>query len=191
MIVGYHINLRKYTKFSTQALADRVADLSGIWANVRDAWLEHNQDKFNQAKGQQDSGVTFESGTEWMPLTERYSAEKSWAGYDDWLMVRTGELMSDMTYGAQGSSNWSEDLSQPMSAAFGSTNEKIGWNWMKHGIYNRPAQFLDQEDRENISSEVRQWLSGDGKYSGGMDMGDMAKNQWELDKGFEWNLETV
>ena len=191
-IVSFRIILKISNRFPMEVLGARLRDFSPIWPNIRDAWLRHNQDKFDQSKGQQDTGVFFEMGAGWLPVTPKYSGQKSWEGYDDWLMVRTGELMSDMTYGAQeGSANWFEYF-QEKSAMFGSTNEKIAWNWWKNGELNRPVQFLDRRDRIMITSEIGQWVNNGAKYMDGGGKQSMASaiQEKQMDAEFDWLVDS-
>ena len=166
----------------TDVIANRVKDLAPAFDRIIDEWQIGNQVKFDNAVGMQDVGVDQGEGIFWEPVTPDYSASKYAAGYEDHLMVREGDLLLDLTMG-RNNYNWFENI-EPQEAIFGSINPKIGWNWEK-----RPTQFLNRQDRIMISSEVKMYLDGRGRY-GEMEMGNKTFRQTrdEFENDFDWDI---
>ena len=126
-------------------LAELLSDFSPAFEAVDDRWLAGNRKKFEEARGAEGSGVSFDGDTIWQPDSPAYSAEKRRKGFDDWLMVRTGELMTAMT--TKGAFGEYHDI-DARSARFGLTDEprdRARWNWDK-----RPVMFLDENDQQMI-----------------------------------------
>jgi hypothetical protein len=162
--------------------AARAQDLTPAFNRIIDEWQIGNVVKFDSAEGLQDVGVLFSDGIYWEAVTPEYSEEKTAQGFDDHLMVRTGELMMDMTMG-RGNWNWFEKV-DPQEVMFGSINPKIGWNWEK-----RPAQFLDRLDRIMINSEMQMYLRGWGRYSSGIDaQKTFRQTKTEFETNFQWDI---
>lgn len=107
-------------------------------------WQEHNEAKFEAAQGMEATGVMFD-GAWWKPLSPEYMAEKR-KDYDDWLMVRDGDLIESLTN--PGASGWYEEVTDT-TARFGTLLKQATFNWE-----SRPVMFLDQEDAANLRGLV-------------------------------------
>lgn len=131
-----------------QRLQDGFAEL---FEAIIERWQEHNDEKFEQAQGASLSGLDFDGDVSWDPLTPDYFETKS-EDYDDWLMVRDGDLLESLTN--PGAAGWFEQIT-PRSARFGTTLPQAGWNWDK-----RPTMFLDEWDRDMIRDLAFAFLDG-------------------------------
>jgi len=126
-----------------------------LWDAIIERWQDHNDEKFDEAQGQSQSGVTFDAqgGVTWQPLKDDYFEAKS-RDYDDWLMVRDGTLMESLTNpGAEG---WFEELT-PRTARFGTTLPYANYDWV---VEARPVAFLDREDEDTVRDMVGAFLDG-------------------------------
>lgn len=135
-------------------LAARVQDFSEPFKNIISYWTQHNMEKFGRGRGSETVGVDQDADTFWQPLTARYRKRKQAAGYADWLMVRTGDLLGTMT-----NENAISYFVDRMRAVFGvplDENEaaKVSGNWSR-----RQAIFLDKSDRLAIKAEISKYLN--------------------------------
>lgn len=141
-------------------MGKRVEDLRPVWNEILVRWLEHNEDKFELARGASATGVTFDTEggpVVWLPLTPGYLRSKTRAGYDDWLMVRDGELKRSLT--RRDSFGWFEDLRKD-GAEFGTILMTATYH-----EETRPVMFLDAEDRVMIREVFGAWMNSDPPFT--------------------------
>ncbi len=139
-----------------EQMGDRVKDLRPLWNEIVVRWLDHNVEKFDMARGAQATGVVFDTEgmpVEWMPLSPGYDVAKRRAGYDDWLMVQSGETRRSVT--ERDSFGWYEDLRKD-GAEFGSILMTAVWHEK-----TRPIMFLDAEDRKMIREMFGAWFNSE------------------------------
>lgn len=147
---GFSIAIRVSDPKWLEKNAERLLDFSALFGELRDAWVEHNKDKFEQSMGAQELGVWMDDTTFWKELSDAYLAEKEREGYEDWLMVRTGELMDGLVSGS--GPDWYEDIAE-RRCLFGTLNIKAFYN-----RETRPVMFLDEEDRKAFVKLVVAYL---------------------------------
>lgn len=152
---SFRVRLNLVGQDAFQKIQRRVLDLREVWNQIVDRWLVSNKAKFDEGRGAQLSGVEFDAEDEpvmWLGVTDDYAAAKSAAGFENWLMVRTGELKTSLT--ERGGIDWWEDLGK-MEARFGTENRKEVWHREK-----RPVMFLSADDRQMIRDMIGAWFNG-------------------------------
>lgn len=140
-------------------LAARVTGFKEVFEAIIDRWVAHNRDKFEEARGAQLSGVVFDTEVEpvmWQGVTDDYAAQKSMDGFENWLMVRSGDLMRSLI--ERDNLGWWEDV-QPLFAEFGTILLTAEYH-----RFNRPVNFLDVQDREMIRDMFAAYLNFDGPF---------------------------
>jgi len=153
-IGSFNVRLTLKNQSAFERLGKKVQDFRPVWEEVITRWLSHNEDKFAEGRGAQLSGVDFDMESEpvmWMGVTDEYAAEKTRTGFENWLMVRTGELKTSLT--ERHTVDWWEEQ-EPLAVRFGTMNKKAFWNWEK-----RPTMFLDVMDRQMIRDMVGAYLN--------------------------------
>ena len=159
VVRGFKVSLefRNFNVFTQ--MKGRVSGFQEVFEAIIDRWVDHNRRKFDEARGAQVSGVIFDAEVEpvfWKGTTDDYAAQKLRDGFDDWLMVRTGELLNSLI--ERDNLGWWEEVNKDF-AIFGSIH--------MHGEYHaltRPVNFLDVEDRQMIRDMFGAWLNFDGPF---------------------------
>jgi len=137
----------------SEELSARLLSFRRVWEEVIWRYISHNRSKFDRSRGQESSGASFDFGTMWRNLTERYMASKRRAGYEDWLMVRSGELMRSLT--ERDTFGWYETVTDK-AATFGTILLKAFYH-----RETRPVMFLDQTDVQMVGEMFGSYLSGE------------------------------
>lgn len=137
-------------------MAAKLMTFAPAFDAVLERWLAHNEDKFAQSKGAESVGISFSGDATWEGLTPGYMKAKRRGGFEDWLMVRTGETKAALTQrGAFGQF----DTIEPMAAHFTLSDEprqRAQWN-----IRTRPLLFLDEQDQQMIREMFAAYLNDD------------------------------
>jgi hypothetical protein len=135
-----------------EELRGRLVSFRKVFDEIIERWVRHNRDKFDQSRGQELEGVSFDFGTIWRGVQPRYERRKRRAGFDDWLMVREGTLRDSLTH--RDGFGWYEEV-QDKSAAYGTILKTAGYH-----AETRPVIFLDRQDLTTIADMFRGWLEG-------------------------------
>ena len=142
-------------------LAGRFKDLTPVLENVISEWAESNEDKFAKSAGAENTGVLQDDGVFWRPLTHDYWVSKARAGFEDWLMVRTGALKEALT-----SPDGFFRVVMADKATFGmpldpddaiKVTSMVNWD-------GRQSIFLNYKDRLAIKREVTNYFQLGEKY---------------------------
>lgn len=141
----------------TEAMFERLQDLTPVFDAFIRAWSRHNDYKFRMGFGKEASGLSFNGEVDWEALTPEYRRSKQRQGFADRLMTRTGELRDVMTDENMVMSNAFVDRDR---AIFGSPADeeniaKVEGNWE-----SRQTIFLDQFDRDTIKSYLDAHING-------------------------------
>lgn len=134
-------------------LGDRLHDFREVFDRFLDRFVRHNRDKFESGRGMEGGGTAFDFETRWKADSPKYSASKRRAGYEDWLMVRTGELMRSLT--GRDNFGWYEKL-DTHGATFG-TLVRQAWYHRE----TRPVMFLDVQDLNTLRDLFGAYLEGE------------------------------
>lgn len=150
----------------------RTKDLSPAFEAIYQEWVAINEQKFAQAKGGEVGGAQiFEEF--WAGLSGDYLKQKHPSGapkrqrasgeYPDWLMVRTGSLMSAMT----NPDALFHDI-EPDSATFGTPNDPdladiVRWQ-AGDGQGHRQVIFLALPDMNAIRRNLQDYLAMGGDF---------------------------
>lgn len=174
-VVNFHVKLRIKGEQWLRVLGDRLADFSPAFEQIYKSWLARNVIKFEQAKGAEAGGVSFDGGeVNWQALTEAYRIRKEKMGFENWLMVRSGELMASLTQ--EGAAGAYVSIEAQFSS-FGTTNPAAAYHWIP-----RQTVFLDEGDRESVRTEFSDYLSGRPPYDQGA--GDAKRRMAAMDAAF-------
>lgn len=143
---GFKVTLQFRNAGAFKRQAEKIGrGFVAVFEAIHERWLAHNSTKFEQGRGSELSGVAFDGEIIWQPDTLPYSMSKRRAGYDDWLMVKTGETMAALT---QKNAPGEFHLIEPTRALFSVSDDprdRVRWNWEK-----RPTIWLDEEDEQMI-----------------------------------------
>lgn len=148
--IAFHIDVVVKNQAVLDELKARTLDLSALFQKIYLEWVALNRDKFEASQGQEVSGVTFAGEPHWEPLSKGYHHAKQRAGYEDWLMVRTGDLARSMT-----NPELLFRALSPMDALFGTPLDpedaaKVAYNWAR-----RQVVFLGVADKNMIRANVQ------------------------------------
>ena len=152
----YDIDLSRCTE-----IAQRMEDFSIPFGKIIDNWAASNVLKFGAGKGSESSGFSGGALTpsRWEPLTEKYRAAKEKKGFSNWLMVRTGDLMSSLT-----SRGAFAEFIDAHRAVFGTPLDAEDADKALYNSETRPTVFLSESNRLNIRSELQAYISLGGDY---------------------------
>lgn len=159
-IVSFNITVFTEGLERLPELAARLKDLTPALHNLIAEWAQSNEDKFRESRGTQVGGVQQDDSLFWHGLTEPYMKEKTRKGFEDWLMVRTGDLRRAMT-----DPEGFFSVVMPDKAVFGipldpeDAIKVTGTNWEL-----RQAIFLNYKDRLAIKREVKNYFALGEKY---------------------------
>lgn len=160
------------------AFVQRLGSFKVVFDAIIDRWVGHNVEKFEASKGAETTGYYFDDDVAWLPLkSDAYRAQKRRDGYEDWLMVRTGELKDSLTSRDSGP-YWYEDVGDEQ-ATFGTLDRKAEWN-----AATRPVMFLDGNDRAMILEMFGSYMEGEPPFRPFVGTGQVMDREY---KGiFQW-----
>lgn len=154
---GFRVTLTIRNREYFKRLAGKLRNFLPVFDVIINKWLAHNEDKFEASIGMEKSGLSLDSGeVRWKELSPEYMAQKRRDGFEDHLMVRTGELKSSLTI--RDSFGWWEKLGA-QTAEFGTLLKQAHFNWQ-----TRPTMFLDKADRAMIPEMFVAYLEGSGPF---------------------------
>ena len=142
-------------------IAARMRDFSIPFGKIIDNWAASNIQKFGEGKGSESSGFSGGALTpaRWEPLTEKYRKAKGRKGFSNWLMVRTGDLMSSLiNRGGFG------EYIDAHRVIFGTPLDAEDADKALYNSETRPTVFLSESNRLNIRSELQAYISLGGDY---------------------------
>jgi hypothetical protein len=146
------LNLRQQCWENLDELDARLQDFSPVFANIIGEWARGNVDKFAKGRGAEMTGAD-QPPTTWEAVTEKYHSQKM-KKFTDWLMVRTGELMSSLTTrGAFG------EFTDEHRAIFGTPLDSSDADKAMYNSDKRPTIFLGRTDRLMIERELQNYLN--------------------------------
>jgi hypothetical protein len=170
--VNFKVSVKSRGLNFPESLQERLADFSPAFENIIEGWIEHNEDKFKEAKGAETSGVDMAADVHWEALTPDYflrkhggvkstdripnkkRVSKGRTLYPDWLMVATGDLMAAMT---DPTAIYQAIAAQTVVFGMPTDEEdavKVQGNWKK-----RPVIFLDLTDMRMIKENIQDYLN--------------------------------
>ena len=137
-------------------IAQRVRDFSIPFAAIVAEWAKSNVAKFIAGKGSESSG--FSGGpltpARWEPLTENYRRSKERAGFANWLMVRTGNLMQSLT----DESNFAQFI-DANRVVFGAPLDAEAADAAMYNRDKRNTIFLSETNRLSIKRELSNYIN--------------------------------
>lgn len=160
-VVSFNISVITEGLQRLPELEGRLKDLAPVLENLINEWAESNEDKFDKSHGAEVHGVSQDDGVFWRPLTHAYWVSKARAGFDDWLMVRTGSLRDALTSPDgffRAVSEKEAVFGVPMDPDDAIKALNMG-NWD-----GRQAIFLNHKDRLAIKREVMRYFELGEKY---------------------------
>jgi hypothetical protein len=139
----------------------RLQDFSVPFANIIAEWANGNMKrKFAKGMGAEQIGAD-QAPARWEPVTEAYYKQKHGPIkrgdrrlFPDWLMVRTGALMSAL--GTPGAFAEAVDAHR---AVFGTPLDEEAAAAAAGNREKRPTVFLDRTDRNTVRRELQRYLS--------------------------------
>lgn len=157
-VSGFRVKITLLNGTALPRMIARIrAGFEDVYHEIIERFTAHNEDKFDQAAGAQGTGTAFDSGMViWKPLSPAYAAEKSAAGYNDWLMVREGDLIESLTN--PDDAGWYEEVGD-RHARFGTVLPQAGFNQE-----TRPVMFLDPDDRQMTADMFGNYVGGEGPF---------------------------
>jgi len=162
--VGFSVSVEIKNPGILAEIQERLADLRPAFEAIIPEWVSINEQKFGMGRGAEIGGVEVDDGVYWQPLTERYRLQKHPNGppkrktkageYPDWLMVRTGALMTALTD--------PDTIFQAVTAqdaVFGSPLDPdlaaiVGYQWVR-----RQAVFLGTADKNMVRRIIGDYLN--------------------------------
>jgi len=141
-------------------MAAKLQTFAPAFDAVLERWLAHNEEKFAQGKGAEAAGVTFTGDAIWEKLTPGYMKAKRRQGFEDSLMVRTGETKAALTQ--RGAFGQYDDIG-PTSAHFSLTDEPR--QRAQYNIKTRPLLFLDEDDQSMIREMFSAYLNDEPPFA--------------------------
>jgi len=149
--IKYDLNLAECAE-----IAQRVRDFSIPFASIVAEWARGNVEKFDAGKGSESSGFSGGSLTplRWEPLTEKYRRAKERAGFANWLMVRTGNLMQSLL-NVSGFAQFVD----AHRVIFGAPIDAEAADAAMYNREKRNTIFLGESDRLGIKRELQNYIS--------------------------------
>lgn len=185
----FKLNIKFAMRFDKCAeIAQRMKDFSVPFSKIIDEWAAGNVRKFGSGSGAELTGAEGRdlSPVTWEPLQSLpYAREKRRKGFADWLMVRTGNLMSSLTNRGE----FSEFIG-PHQTAFGIPYDEEAQAASKGNRFLRPTVFLSGPDRLMIRRNLQQYISMGEGYTNFLwiragKLGKMQDEAYEMNLAFE------
>lgn len=178
--VNFKLNVAVWNASLFPEVRERLKDLQPFFEEVISDWTRGNVDKFRMGEGAQESGVSFSPEPSWDPLTPRYAKDKARKGFRNWLMVRTGTLMSALT--SEGAFFRFTDAAR---AVFGTPNnpdeaDKVKWNWSR-----RQTVFLDANDMKTVALFWHDFMTLGPKFRQIKNSAALEQERWNADFAFQ------
>lgn len=152
--MSFNIDLKVENPEVLPELEQRVQNLVPVFEEVISEWAKGNQEKFEAGLGKEAVGVDVSPDVFWEALTPGYRAAKRKAGFEDQIMVRTGDLRASLI-DIEGF--FHEEM--PLQAVFGTPKAEEDQAKAIYNFEKRPVIFLGLSDQNMIRKTVVDYFS--------------------------------